>query len=514
MEVSPALSCAGLGAGGLPPVCIDNDNVALYSQNGTSWGRSRRQCKCLRSRRLATWNIEGLCGSSIVKQVELMQFMQQRDVDILCIQETHLCGAEYKFIDGLLWFFSGIPAEEPSRNHSGVGFVVAPWAVSAVISFNAHSERLASLKLRVSSGTLTIESAYSPHSGHAVYVRQHFFTDLRGIIRAPTNHSTMIILGDFNARLLRSLPGEDGIIGPHVFHGPGCSAESTTSNKHFLLECCVAHGLVVANTFFDHTDDNKVTYRDVGTRPLDNIAAGKFAQIDHVLCHQPLFANLTNISSNRLDCINSHHFVTLVDVDVAFHNTASRRAAPRDVGSLNVESVQRSFLNTFVGVARAADGLPNLDEQADRVSEAFSQASRTLPLQRQEAKRPWISASTLFIIASRNEKMRTGDFDGEKYLNKAIRREARIDRRRWLENALADGSWLAVKRLRHKPAVKHATIQDLDGNLTGSAERSETLADYFEKIQWQVQFADIFQRRLSQSDRNFLSTFLPSNLQS
>ena len=83
------------------------------------------------------------------------------------------------------------------------------------------------------------------------------------------------------------------------------------------------------------------------------------------------------------------------------------------------------------------------------------------------------------------------DFDGEKYLTKCIRREARIDRRKWLEDTLADGSWMAVKRLRHKPQAKHASIQDLEGNLTGTAERPETLADYFEKIQWQIQFADV-----------------------
>eukprot|EP00959_Pyramimonas_sp_CCMP1952_P036411 762270-Pyramimonas_sp.AAC.1 len=39
--------------------------------------------------------------------------------------------------------------------------------------------------------------------------------------------------------------------------------------------------------------------------------------------------------------------------------------------------------------------------------------------------------------------------------------------------------------------MKHAGVRDMNNNLTDTAGRPDALADYFEKIQWEVKFADI-----------------------
>ena len=95
------------------------------------------------------------------------------------------------------------------------------------------------------------------------------------------------------------------------------------------------------------------------------------------------------------------------------------------------------------------------------------------------AKRKWISAETLALITRRNEARRFGDYGNEAELNKLIRSSARKDKRIWLYESLENGGWHAVKKLKRPASVKHATIQALDGTEVSTAERADTLADYF-----------------------------------
>ena len=57
----------------------------------------------------------------------------------------------------------------------------------------------------------------------------------------------------------------------------------------------------------------------------------------------------------------------------------------------------------------------------------------------------------------------------------------------------AGGSWHEIKRLRQGVKVKHAFVRNLQGNLTPTSERANTLADYFEQVKWQVRFPISYQ---------------------
>ena len=52
--------------------------------------KGRVQC-CDVSLKIATWNIEGL---SDLKIIELQRYMLDMDIDLICLQETHIPGAE------------------------------------------------------------------------------------------------------------------------------------------------------------------------------------------------------------------------------------------------------------------------------------------------------------------------------------------------------------------------------------------------------------------------------------
>ena len=43
--------------------------------------------------KIATWNIEGLHLNNPAKLYQIIHYMAEFEIGILCIQETHVCGA-------------------------------------------------------------------------------------------------------------------------------------------------------------------------------------------------------------------------------------------------------------------------------------------------------------------------------------------------------------------------------------------------------------------------------------
>eukprot|EP00959_Pyramimonas_sp_CCMP1952_P224986 4704432-Pyramimonas_sp.AAC.1 len=80
--------------------------------------------------------------------------MAAHRIAVLAIQETQLHGSEYYDYDGFMLCLSGEP-DDAKRSVAGVGFIVAPWARSAIVAFRAVSPRLASLRIKVQHGILT-----------------------------------------------------------------------------------------------------------------------------------------------------------------------------------------------------------------------------------------------------------------------------------------------------------------------------------------------------------------------
>ena len=318
------------------------------------FGRPRRTCLPLRSTRLATWNVEGLRGDSSVKRYELIHHMREYDIDIVCIQETHLRGAEYFSIEGFTFFLSG-GSVDAGRSHSGVGFVVSPGASRAVITFHAYTDRVACLKLKVNGGTVSLISVYCPHSGHDAEVRRQLFADLGGLMRKSTQHTTTLVLGDFNARLHRCQDSEHNVIGPHVFGGCASNCD-THSNGDLLLEFCVAWEMVVANTFFDYPAEAKVSYYDLKSKPLDPITKKRFAQLDHVLCHGTAVSYITDCFTDRSAALNSHHFLTIIEINISFGCNISRKRGSRKYEPVTDRETQKNFLQAFKGSLRAKEG--------------------------------------------------------------------------------------------------------------------------------------------------------------
>ena len=253
----------------------------------------------------ATWNVEGL-GEDMCKLNELMWHMKRRRIAVLCIQETHVKGSHCFTQDGFLVILSGVPETSDGRSYTGVGFIVAPWAVASVRSFQLINDRLASLKLCVSGGKLNILSAYAPHSGHSYESRKEFFDQLVLAWKPMSAHSSTIALGDLNAKLFHRTPADEDIIGQYLFESQ-LRKEMAQTNRELLLEVCRAMRCCVANTFFEHTPENLVTFRTLGTTPQAAITTATFSQIDHCLVPHAMLDNVADIWSDRGASLQTQH---------------------------------------------------------------------------------------------------------------------------------------------------------------------------------------------------------------
>ena len=186
-----------------------------------------------------------------------MQYHTKNEgVHILCIQETHESGSEfYVTDDGYLAILSG---GTDAREHAGVGFILSPSTRRCLIGFRQATSRWASLKMTVPGGKTYVVSAYCPRSGYSLGDRQQFYSELGIYIRKLTCNGPKLVVGDFNAKLYRRFPTEHDIIGPQVY--PSASRiDNVQLNRHLLYELCVAHSMVISNTFFEQPPEKQVT---------------------------------------------------------------------------------------------------------------------------------------------------------------------------------------------------------------------------------------------------------------
>ena len=205
--------------------------------------------------------------------------METRGIGVMAIQETHVTGSPYFTFEKYLVILSG---GNGPREWAGVGFVVAPSLRHSVMAFTQHSPRLASLKIRVTGGTLVVISAYAPQSGRPPAERQDFFHELQEVHKNAKAHGATLILGDLNARIHHTSPDEDDIFGPHVFGNPA-AIHTATGNREFLVETCRTLNLVVCNTRIAQPREKLVTYFNLKASPSSPLSYQSFAQLDLAL---------------------------------------------------------------------------------------------------------------------------------------------------------------------------------------------------------------------------------------
>lgn len=246
---------------------------------------------------------------------------------------------------------------------------------------------------------MLVNCSYALTNTTAFAIRHYFFAQASDFVHSQQSHGPTYILGDFNARLYGRRSHEENWIGAGVFGGsPG--VVDPTSNSEVLLELCAGANYVLSHTFFAHSPDRLVTYRNFGVPPLANITVGDFAQLDFILSHVSYANSVLYAWSDRTLALQTQHFCLLVDLAIYIPKTSKRSVSRSvDLHSLLDDRDGNRFCESYL--RHLSDKLPvngSIDNSAQNVCKSLEEAAEVLPTKVAQVKRPWISSRTLALI--------------------------------------------------------------------------------------------------------------------
>ena len=301
---------------------------------------------------IGTWNLRTLMDSASSDRPQRRTALvgSERDrnkVEIATLSGTRLAeegllkdvGAGYTF------FWSVRKKEE--RREAGVGFVIKSHLVSQLSGLpKGINERLMTLRLPLSGKRpATIESAYAPTMTNTDEVKDKFYDDLDSVISA-----TLILLGDFNARIGTDHQTWEGLIGTE---GIG----KCNSNGLLLLRKCAEHELLITNTVFRLPTRNKTSWM---------LPRSKYWHlIDYIIVRRKdrHGVRLTKTMCGA-DCWTNHRLVvSKLNLRIQSVRRPQGKEVPKrlDVSKLNQESKRPAFIN----ICSRSDALEHNSEDVD-----------------------------------------------------------------------------------------------------------------------------------------------------
>ena len=89
--------------------------------------------------RIATLNV----GTVNRRELEIVDMMMRRKIDIICLQETRKVGEESATINGYEMIYNG-----KNKNRGGVAIMMAPWLIDYVRSVVRIGDRLIEVNIQ------------------------------------------------------------------------------------------------------------------------------------------------------------------------------------------------------------------------------------------------------------------------------------------------------------------------------------------------------------------------------
>ena len=214
--------------------------------------------------RVSTLNIATMTG----RGRELADMMEQRNVDILCLQEAKWKGSKSKETRGGCKLFYN----EADGRKNGIGILS-----ESVLEVKRVSDRLMAMKLEVNGSFLNIISAYAPQVNNSMEEKNDFWEDLDGLIESISKEKRIVLGADLNGHVGKGNIGDEEIMGRY---GAG------TRNKEgsMVVDFGKRMDLAIVNTYFKKKHEHRVMYK----------SGGKSTQVDYVMCRRTNLKEMCN----------------------------------------------------------------------------------------------------------------------------------------------------------------------------------------------------------------------------
>lgn len=278
------------------------------------------------------------------------------------------------------------------RMTSGVAFVVDRRKVE-VLEFREISERIAAVIVQCKHGRIGIIGCYAPTDCSTEHnLKETFYTVLRKTYKSLSLQcSSVVVLGDFNARLNADECRNGGLVGPH-----GTFVEQTSDNGLRLLEFCRKYELRLMNTFMKKPkDQHKMTWYHPATK--------KGVILDYVLA--PRSVNVTDVRASQGAEIGSDHSLvtSLIDFREGKPTPPKRNRSTR-VKRWNRKSVVNSVLQNPKPFRQAlAHQLSNAeDSNYDAIVDGIQKAASGL-VKKGTLQKSWFEERRSTLVEQRDK---------------------------------------------------------------------------------------------------------------
>ena len=174
--------------------------------------------------------------------------MNQKNISILAVQETHVTIDQRETRKHHQWFFSGSQKTTQGQNfEAGVAFVLSNKVMKHVKDIEPVSDRILKLVLDYAAD-ITFINCYAPQAYRSKEDKDSFYNGLRTTHKTSQGTGPTFILGDFNARVQKAINAEERqVFGPNAFEitsaDPLSKADEVIENRSLFLELCMENKL-------------------------------------------------------------------------------------------------------------------------------------------------------------------------------------------------------------------------------------------------------------------------------
>ena len=414
--------------------------------------------------------------------------MRERDIDVLAIQESHIKENAREVRKRYTWFFGGAPVKSlHDRYSTGVGLIVKNGMVNNIREVRPVNDRLMTMTI-MQTVPLNIINGYAPHAERPDEEKDMFYESLAGEVERLRGKGVLVILGDFNARVQRSVGEEEECIGPFTFDRENTRleqmGEEATDNRQRLLALCGEHDLMVANTWFQKPDRRLVTFRAPGVENREpRTRARGFETLDYILVQRRWRNAVLNVESDVEANVMTDHYPVISRIRVKLKKMNKTKRGVERFEMCNEEERKKAneaFCN------EAGEKL-TYDQLQGRV---WDKARQEMPKVTMRGKNDTLTSMTARMIAERADMIRAGA--GEEAIwdqTKAIRKNRKKEKKDYVRSTVSKqldvrDRWLGIRRMRMEYTSTPYALKGEDGEYVPLDKKAETAANYLEAKHW------------------------------
>ena len=361
---------------------------------------------------IATWNVRTMNEDGKLHQVR--SEAERLKLDILGLAEVRWTSSGQVNTDGWMFYYIG----DDKVHHRGVGFLVAPKLVRAVIKVQPISSRVIVLRIDAKPQPITIIQAYMPTSEADEEDVLAVYATLQKAVKECPKKDRLVVMGDFNAKI--------GANRQHAACGSFGLGDGNDRGQ-LLLDWLEDNKLVAVNTCFQHRPNQLFTWCSPG---------GKWkTQIDFIAIRKRDRRECTNSRAlPSADCGTDHQLVWAKICGRSW-NRKSRQPKKHKLHlkQLKDPTVATAF-ETSVKVH-----LKDKDVTWSVLAEALNSASKQHCPKIRKADKPWMEDPKCQELINQRRLVKKKNFQSPEYRNlcKDVKKACRKAKRRWLA-ALSD----------------------------------------------------------------------------